>query len=147
MNRTGQRSWSACAIVGIFWFATFFAAPQTVWAQTYTTSFPLTENPVSEGGHWINGGQVGLDWFNVQTTPGRAFGTVTTGKYTDPTALLTGSWGADQTAEGIVFSVNPTNAYYQEVELRLRSALSAHSATGYEIAYRCLKTGEAYVGI
>jgi hypothetical protein len=35
--------------------------------QTYATSFSLTENPISEGGKWINGGVTGLDWGNVQT--------------------------------------------------------------------------------
>ena len=41
-------------------------------ARTYTTNFPLTENPISEAGNWINGGTVGLDWTNVSTTPGLA---------------------------------------------------------------------------
>ena len=38
-------------------------------ARTYTTNFPLTENPISEAGNWINGGSVGFDWSNVSTTP------------------------------------------------------------------------------
>ncbi len=40
-------------------------------AATYTTNFPLTENPISEGGHWINGGL--MDWTGV--TSRRTFGT------------------------------------------------------------------------
>ena len=28
-------------------------------AHSYATHFPLTENPISEGGRWINGGAVG----------------------------------------------------------------------------------------
>ncbi len=115
-------------------------------SQTYTTSFPLTENPISEGGNWINGGTVGLDWTNVSTTPGLAIGHETgTANFTDATALLTGSWGADQSAMATVHSVNQNDACYEEVELRLRSSLSAHSCTGYEISMKCSKTSSAYV--
>ncbi len=75
-------------------------------AQTYTTHFPLTENPISEGGKWINGGVVGLDWTNVQTTPGFAFGTMpgTAGSpgFADSWALLSGTWGPDQTAQATI---------------------------------------------
>jgi hypothetical protein len=42
---------------------------------SYSTTFPLTENPISEGGSWTNGGATGLGWANVQTTPGLSFGT------------------------------------------------------------------------
>ena len=35
---------------------------------SYSTTFPLTENPISEGGSWTNGA-TGLGWANVQTTP------------------------------------------------------------------------------
>ena len=76
--------------------------PQTsTWPQahrTYTTNFSLTEDPISEGDHWIGGLTAGLDWSNIQTTPARAYGTVLSfGNYNDPTALLTGSWGPNQT--------------------------------------------------
>ena len=77
-------------------------------AGTYATNFPLTENPTSEGGYWING----IDWADVATTPGRAFGTQTVNSpnYSDSTALLIGSWGPNQTAQGTVFiAVNEYN--------------------------------------
>ena len=113
--------------------------------RTYTTKFPLTENPISEQGNWINGKSAGLDWANVGTTSGRAFGleSGSTG-YDDSVALLTGNWGPDQTVEATVYTVNQNDKVWEEVELRLRSALSAHSATGYEINFRCLKTKDAY---
>src|SRR5690348_7331572 len=41
---------------------------------TYITSFALTENPISEGGKWVNGNQVGFDWSDVATAPGLAYG-------------------------------------------------------------------------
>lgn len=111
--------------------------------RPYTTAFPLTENPISEGGNWINGKTDGIDWGDVQTTPGLAFGT-NSGGYADSTALLSGTWGPNQMAQATVHSVNQTDSLYEEVELRLRSTISAHSNTGYEINFRCSKTGNAY---
>ena len=74
-------------------------------AATYTTNFPLIENPISEGGHWINGLTNGIDWADVATTPGRAFGTQTGigPNFADSTALLTGSWGPTQTVQAVVY--------------------------------------------
>jgi hypothetical protein len=76
-------------------------------SRTYTTKFSLTENPISESGNWINGKGVGLDWSDIATTPGLAYGTESgiTG-YDDSTALLTGTWGPDQTAQATVHTVN-----------------------------------------
>src|ERR1700729_3247334 len=51
------------------------ASDSTAPHATYTTNFPLTENPISEGGKWINGQKDGVDWTDVRTTPGLAFGT------------------------------------------------------------------------
>src|SRR5207237_10892124 len=69
------------------------------------------------------------------------------GDYDDPTALLSGPWGKNQHAKGTVFSKNPTEEYFQEVEIRLRSTLTPHRCTGYEIFFRCLKTENAYAEI
>ncbi len=103
-------------------------------AGTYTTSFPATENPIAEGGHWINGKATGVDWANVRTTNGMAVGTQTgSNGYDDSTAILTGIWGSNQTAQATVKMVGSDSGAYEEVELRLRSAVSAHSCTGYEI--------------
>jgi hypothetical protein len=120
----------------------------SVFAQTYSTNFPVEEDPISEDGHWINGKSVGLDWTDVSATVELAFGRETglTG-YDDATALLAGSWGADQTAQATVFTVNQNDRYFQEVALRLRSSLSAHISTGYEINFRCSKTANAYMEI
>jgi hypothetical protein len=110
-------------------------------AGTYTTNFPLTENPISEGGHWINGLTNGLDWADVQTTPGKAFGTQTGlgPDFADSTALLTGTWGADQTAQATVYITFEDGTHdTEEVELRLRSSLSPHNCTGYEINFSVL---------
>lgn len=103
--------------------------------RTYTTNFPLTENPISEGGNWTNGGQSpALSWTNIQTTPGLAFGTMppATGNDDDSTALLTGSWGPNQTVTATVKAAG-NYAAGMEVEIRLRSAFAANSCTGYEL--------------
>jgi hypothetical protein len=115
--------------------------------RSYSTRFRLDEDPISEGGRWLNGGSDGLDWFNVVTRNGIAHGTASRGEYTDPTALLAGTWGKDQKVKARVFSRNPTEKYYQEVEIRLRSSLSPRRCTGYEVFWRCLKTPNAYVEI
>ena len=113
--------------------------------RSYTTAFPLTENPISEGGNWINGQTDGLDWHDMSTTPGLAIGHQSGSSYTDGTALLTGSWGPNQTVEAVVHAVNPKDSCYQEVELRLRSTLTPRSCTGYEISFKATKTSGAYL--
>lgn len=117
---------------------------------TYTTNFPLTENPVSEGGRWINNEAVSIDWKNVRTTPGLAFGADASGtpNYNDPTAILAGTWGPNQTVQATVYSVNQQGGNInEEVELRLRSTVSAHSNSGYEVLFRCTHNGSQYVEI
>lgn len=114
-------------------------------ARRVSSSFPLTENPISEGGRWIGGGSAGLDWTDVSTTPGLAIGHQVGRGYTDATAILTGTWGPDQAASATVHTVKQNDACYQEVELRLRSAISAHSNRGYEISYKLSRTSEAYL--
>jgi hypothetical protein len=115
--------------------------------KSYSTRFQRDEDPISEDGKWINGGKDGIDWYNVVTKGGVAHGTVSHGAYTDPTALLVGTWGKNQTVKAKVFSRNQTEKYYQEVEIRLRSKLSPHQCTGYEVFWRCLKTPNAYAEI
>ena len=117
--------------------------------RPYITTFPVAENPISEGGNWINGKAVGLDWADVQTKPEFAFGTESgTNGYDDSTALLTGTWGPDQTAQATVHLGNVrVPPIYEEVELRLRSAITAHNNTGYEINFQASSASNAYVQI
>src|SRR5678816_3276983 len=118
----------------------------------YSTIFANTETPISEQRKWISGKAVGVDWADVATQSGFAYGTESgKGKgdmvYDDALALLTGVWGPDQTAVAAVHSVNQDTRVFEEVELRLRSSLSPHGSTGYEVLFRCLKTPEAYASI
>src|SRR5215468_11885861 len=64
---------------------------------TYTTAFPLQENPISEGGRWIVGQSAGHNlWGDVQTKENFAFGVSEPTKFGDPIAILAGKWGPDQ---------------------------------------------------
>jgi hypothetical protein len=116
------------------------AAPQV---KTYTTNFPLTENPMSEGGRWMEGKTVGLDWGDVSTTPGLAIGTAGPKRFADATALLTGTWGPTQTAEAVVVSKHVF--HYPEVSMRLRSSMSPHDCQGYEISNSLKSDDTAYL--
>lgn len=115
-------------------------------SNSYTSSFAATENPIAESSRWVNGLATGLDWTNVRTTPGKAFGTQTgTVNFDDSIAILGGlsSWDAIQVVRATVFATNPISSadftahpdLAQEVELLLRFSLAGHSATGYEITY------------
>src|SRR4029077_17233021 len=138
--------------------------------RSYRTRFQRDEDPISEGGLWLNGARDGIDWADVIVRNGVAYGAVTRmqaaehrieqgnlasadpdaapeGDYDDPTALLSGAWGKNQHAKGTVFSKNPTEEYFQEVEIRLRSTITPHRCTGYEIFFRCLKTQDGYAAI
>ena len=54
----------------------------------------LVENPISEGGNRVHGETIGVDWADVRTTPGFAFGTESRRvKEEDSTALLASAWG------------------------------------------------------
>ena len=120
--------------------------------RTYTTNFPLTENPISEAGNWISGGTTGLDWANVQTALGISQGVGPAyALYSDPTAVLAGNWGPNQTVTATVYSDGvedkPGQSYDKEVEIRLRTSISAHSITGYEINCRTPNDSYSYMAI
>lgn len=103
-------------------------------APVFSTAFPATENPLSQGGIWTNGGTTGLDWTDVQTTAALAFATQvphTSPPFNDSIACLSG-YGPDQWCLAKIS--NPGNAAsFREVELHLRQTIGAHSAVSYEI--------------
>lgn len=131
----------------------------------------LDEDPISEGGIWINGRKDGIDWIDVVTREGVAYGAVSRmgvaerrveqgnldaptaegsfheGDYDDPTAVLAGEWGKNQHAKANVFSRNQTEECFQEVEIRLRTTITPHRCAGYEVFWRCLQNENAYAEI
>ena len=119
-------------------------------AGTYTTNFPVTENPISENGQWIGGKTAGLAWADFQSTPGLAFGKqpgTSQGVYDDSIALLTGTWGPNQTVQATVKTVNQNDGIFEELEIRLRSTVTANSSTGYECLFSARSSANAYVQI
>lgn len=118
-------------------FAGVLLRPQAGTAsghRTYTTTFRLTENPISDGGKWIGGGAAGGSlWGDVRTSSGFAFGVNEPTQFGDPTAILTGAWGPEQTVLGTVkIATTPTRTCCHEIELRLRTTIYPKSITGYE---------------
>jgi hypothetical protein len=138
--------------------------------RSYSTLFAKDEQPISEGGMWLNGRKDGIDWCDVLTQDGHAYGEVSRmnsaerraeqafdgaaagggaqeGDYDDPAAVLAGAWGRNQAVRATVFSRNQTDDYFQEVEIRLRSSVSPHNCDGYEVFWRCSKSEAAYAEI
>jgi hypothetical protein len=112
----------------------------TPHAASYSTMFPLTESPISEGGHWMGGKMIGFDWGDISTAPEYAFGHAGPKAYADSVALLTGEWPSNQSVEVVV--EKRAVFRYPEVSIRLRSSLAMHNCDGYEISYS-LKDGDA----
>jgi hypothetical protein len=117
-----------------------------VSGSSYSTNFDSTENPISESAKWVNGQAIGLNWSNVQTGSGNAYGsrhvdTGGVGRYSDPIAHLSTSFmtfSANQYAQGIVhraagYSHASSSSTAHEIELLLRFQITANSARGYEI--------------
>ena len=133
--------------------------------RSYSTRIELDEDPISEGGIWLNGRKDGIDYADVVTENGVAHGgevrmavserrseqgddvAAPEGDYDDPTAVIAGTWGRNQYVKARVFSRNQTEEYFQEVEIRLRSSIVPHRCTGYEVFWRCLKSEKGYAEI
>src|SRR5690242_8443364 len=64
------------------------ACPSSSGGGLYSTTFPLTENPISEGGKWLGGKTNGTVFQDVRTTPGRAFASAINNGYDDSLAIL-----------------------------------------------------------
>jgi hypothetical protein len=121
-------------IVGLISFS-LLASAQT---RSYSTKFPLTENPISEGGNWLNGMTNGLDWSDAATVTGNAYGILQSASYADTVATVAGTWGADQTVTEVA-SVTAINTQ-EEIAVRVHTTITAHNISGYEIGFRTCAT-------
>ncbi|HZI32137.1 MAG TPA: hypothetical protein VFF11_07335 [Candidatus Binatia bacterium] len=137
--------WPICHVVLTANLIQVWLAAELAGAATYVTNFPLAENPISQGGNWLNGLSVGLDFSNVAVSNGLAHGLQTgSNGYNDSTALLTGTWGSNQTVMATVHvGTRPAccGSNYIELELRLRSTLSPHYCSGYECNFSMAADG------
>jgi len=113
--------------------------------SSFQTNFPATENPISQGGQWVNGLADGLDWGNVQTigngTSGAAYGTTISAgpPYNDSIAMIRGTWGLDQTVTGTVVgcAAGPNIGVFKEISIFLRFNITAHNAKGFGADWSC----------
>jgi len=102
-------------------------------APGYSTAFPLTQNPISEGGAWANGG-IDPPRTNVQTDGVHAFGTMSSfdgTNYPDSVALLTSTYPANQWVQGVIYNSGALSGL--EVELLLRGTAGTTSFPYYEL--------------
>ncbi len=111
---------------------------------TYSTTFPLTENPINESGVWINGGPtasggVGGNWQNARTNGTSAFGVAVSAGYDDCIAVLNSGVGISSTshyAQGTVKKVagySPGTSH--EIEILTGFTITSGVARGYEVTW------------
>lgn len=101
--------------------------------KSYSTNFPLTENPISEGAVWVSGG-ISSPRTNVQTANNHAYATMSSfdgTNFDDSIAVLAQGYSANQSCQGTIWNTGAING--QEVELVLRGNIAATSNTGYEV--------------
>ena len=136
--------------VAAWWMRTRRSEPKYTQSlrRVYSTGFPETENPISEGHNWVTGGTCsdlalcpGAHASSVRTIPGLALGTqigTAPPPYTDSAALVTGGWGSDQFVQIVVWwdGETGTDRDYDEVEIRLRGSLAKQWDRTYEINCR-----------
>lgn len=115
-------------------------------SNDFITNFPAAEVPISQGGIWTLGGTDGLDWQDVDTHIGEAYGhyfaggTFYGGEFDDPIAHLKTSYRTfanNQFAQGtahVTGGYTPNTSH--EIELLLRFAITAHNARGYETLWQ-----------
>lgn len=106
----------------------------------FSTNFLLTENPISEGGKWVDGKTVGLDWNDIQsaanadgTGRGGFAGAPTAVDFDDSIAHLAATVDPNQFAQGICYLQSGYSPVGHEIELLLRFQITPHGARGYEV--------------
>lgn len=107
--------------------------PTPKGANNYTTSFPVAETPISEGGVWTTGLATGLQWADPATAVGLAYGTQVAHApppYDDSIAHLNG-FPPNHYARATMSRSGPVVGL--EVELLLRFKITPNNARGYEI--------------
>lgn len=123
------------------WFSLAARSQSAAQAGTFTTAFPATENPISQGGIWLNGLTDGLDWNDIQTVAGHAYSAAfdtASGGVSDGICNLKRSFLActrKQFSAGTVFRAvgyNPNVAHEIAVYVNMTIDPAGHSVTGYE---------------
>lgn len=102
----------------------------------FTTNFPATENPLSQGGAFLLGAQASPRT-NAQSAANHAYGTMvsTSGgtDYEDSCAILAAPFHANQSAQATIWNTGAVAGL--EVELLLRGSISSGFVQCYEIDF------------
>ena len=112
-----------------------------VAASVFPTTWPATENPVSQGSIWTQGLDVGLDWQNTQSTggsPGIGWGTGSSPvSDNDNISIVKGLYST--TKHYAQITINKVGGYTppstHETEVLVGFDITAHSAKGYEMDF------------
>lgn len=117
-------------------------------AESYSTTFDATENPLAEDGLWLLGATNGLDWSDFRTQNGFAHGKQSlaahgnnqTGGYNDSVALRRPRpgrvWHPDMDVRGRIKIVSRTGwAGFRECQLLTRATMRGNWLTCYEFIY------------
>lgn len=115
--------------------------------DTYTTTFPLTENPISESSAWVNGSvfsQGAATKTDVQTGSGNAYGTMVSfdgTNFIDSIAHLAQWSSSNHEVTGTFANSGAVNGL--EAELFLRLSITPTHVFGYELD--CVYSGSHVV--
>jgi hypothetical protein len=116
--------------------------------NSYSTNFPVAQNPISENGNFVTSTSPAVNWSGLELGGGgnlpvapvdiAAPGEAESVDYADPNygdalAVLTGTWGANQSVSITVGDIPATSAGYEELEIHLRT--DPTTGTGYEITW------------
>ena len=118
-------------------FALLLSASFT-FAQGHTfgpTSFPLTENPISQGGQWLNGStNCSGNWTNMATDGTKVYGTALNPDppFNDDSAWLNATWGPTQTVQATLVLGSTGTLSQAEVEIHLNTSCSGGQLSTYE---------------
>lgn len=125
-----------------------FAAPSLAAQQqrcfrypttaSYSTNFNTNEAVLSEGGIWLTGLAVGLDWTDPTVSGGFCFGTQPSNSllFNDSVAIVDPAriaFPPNQYAAAVLHRSANSLSGSKEVELILRGTLAAHVMKGYEV--------------
>ena len=146
--------------------------PPHTSVKTYSSDFPTDENPVSEGGIWINGLKEGIDWADCVVSNGRIHGgptrmnrrrsapsrprsapaSMTTpprrrATTTIPTAVITGRVGLEPVRQGHRRRRQPDRRVVPGGRDPAPHVIEPNWCRGYEIFFRCLKDDLGYAEI
>jgi len=104
--------------------------------EFFTTTFSATEDPISEGGIWLNGQADGGQWKNMRTSGGNAFGQTIQVGFDDNIAIIK-NWGlTDYYVQGVVWKdTGYSSSVNHECELLGRFLISSGVARGIEALF------------